>query len=246
MFEGARTLQIAWFLAGDFPCEAEKFFEGITGIKPHTVQHARPPHAPVPQSMLIGVRNEIQYRLHIQPGRADLYFEPDAAVFQSGVSFPVINNANNVRDVLILSGIDAAPLLTNVYRIGLNIIYSSQFDSWELAGEAFAEAIPQPTVFPVSRDAIYQLNVRVESEGFEFNRILKWATDQGQFIEMSVSPNGQGQSRVVREANFVTYQIDLNNVGSNHILTSNEQVRILNILKSEAARLFDLKNIEEL
>lgn len=246
MFELARSFQIAWFIAGDFVSDSAKFFETVTGLQPSSIQHARPPQSPVPQSMLVGAIDGIQVRLHVQPGRADLYFEPDVSTFEDSKTFPALKHAKEVRNRILQCAKQASAILQNVYRLGFNAIYSEQFEDWEQAGKAFIEIIPSRTDMPVARDAVFQFNVRANKDGFELNRVLKWATENGQYIELVSRPGLGGQTQVLHEAAFVTYQVDLNNIPSEHILTQDEQIALLVLMEAESERLLGLKEIKEL
>lgn len=246
MFKKARALQLAWFIAGEFPLNPVKFFELITGVEPHSIQHAKPPQSPVPQSMIVGVRDGVQVRLHVQPGRADLYFEPLADPSQEYRNIPALEDPALLRNLMVKFGAQAASELSNVYRMGLNITYFAAFDNWEDAGRAFVKALPHGVNFPIARDSIYQFNVRSEQDGFELNRVLKWEVAQGQFVEFQMTPDGQGHSQIIHESDFVVYQVDLNNVASSHTLSTDDQIKLLSTLSNHSEKLYQLKDLGEL
>ncbi|MGP4752853.1 hypothetical protein [Agrobacterium pusense] len=233
-----QSLQIAWFLASMEGVNVETIYSGLFGKEADSVQRSKVPTATNPfLGVASGAILSWQVVLQLQPGRLDLYVQPDPNNL-SDVP-PVINSDIVIgwMEQILREKSDSFP---PAIRLAFICNFLKTAPDLESSRREIAKLIDLDERITSYSDLLFQLNRRCESgvPQIQLNRLLRWST-----IVFQMLANATNMPVATEEKHASSLMVDVNTVINGQIFTKVEQVPIFNSMISQIRRLGEERTV---
>ncbi len=238
-----QSIQAAWFLAGIDDVDVEFIYRGLFGVQPDTMQVNR---VPGPTNPFLGVAtgnlNRWQAVLQLQPGRLDLYVQPDPNAPDGNI--PPTLNSEEVIGWLRATLFQKSEYFPSSIRLAFICNFLKKTDDIEAARDEVAHLLNLDERLTSYSDLVFQLNKRrmIGTPAIEVNRLLRWATVGFHSVVFN-NPMGAGLHSALStlEKHAASLMVDVNTVVGSKIFAKQEQATIFGDMISEALRLGEIR-----
>lgn len=235
LFDVLHSAQISWFAAKEIDFDGVVArLEKMLGVPPNQVARLAPPSAAIPTKLASFQTGESVIRLQAVTGRSDIFVLPPET--QNIGTLPIDKTIQYVESFFPL-----CELMPVSFRQALNIKVGKRIDSDDVGREIFKALLSTDADLSGATDLSFQLNKRIEVDGIEINRVLRWFVEEAQILQV-----GDGHQRVLETARFVSYLNDINTVPTSVERDAGEQKRAFSALANVLVETLKLKSIGDI